>query len=172
MKDMGSDISGSSAVKMVRNNPLPFGLIAAGAGLLAYNSYSGKGRSNGPRIPTAGTRPEEPTSAARSLLGSAREKAGGRAESVGSAAGSAYESVAGAASVHIPASRTARATPIRCKRAGPPAYDKVGEYGSTAQEQYNHHIEENPWRSARGAGARRGHRVCHSLDALRGRADG
>lgn len=145
MKDMGSDISSSSAVKMVRNNPLPFVLIAAGAGLLAYNSYSSKGRSNGPRIPTAGTRPDEQNSGARSLLGSAREKAGGIAESVGSAAGSAYESVAGAASgTYAGIANSASNAYTGANELVHRAYDKVGEYGATAQEQYNHHIEENP----------------------------
>ena len=145
MKDMGSEISGSPAVTMVRNNPLPFVLIAAGAGLLAYNSYSGKRRSNGPRIPTAGTRPDEQTSAARSLLGSAREKAGGIAETVGSAAGSAYESVAGAASgTYAGIANSASNAYTGANELVHRAYDKVGEYGTTAQEQYNHHIEENP----------------------------
>jgi ElaB/YqjD/DUF883 family membrane-anchored ribosome-binding protein len=146
MKDMGSDISGSTAVKMVRNNPLPFVLIAAGAGLLAYNSYSsGKGRSNERRTPRQDAPGNEPTSGARSLLGSAREKAGGIAESVGSAAGSAYESVAGAASgTYAGIANSASNAYTGANELVHRAYDKVGEYGVTAQDQYNHHIEENP----------------------------
>jgi ElaB/YqjD/DUF883 family membrane-anchored ribosome-binding protein len=145
MKDIGSDISGSSAVKMVRNNPLPFVLIAAGAGLLAYNSYSGRGRSSERRTPRQDAPGSEPTSAARSLLGSAREKAGGIAESVGSAAGSAYESVAGAASgTYAGIANSASNAYTGANEMVHRAYDKVGEYGVTAQEQYSHHIEENP----------------------------
>jgi ElaB/YqjD/DUF883 family membrane-anchored ribosome-binding protein len=145
MKDMGSEISGSSAVKMVRNNPLPFVLIAAGAGLLAYNSYSGKGRSNERRAPRQDAPGNEQTSAARALLGSARDKASGMAESVGSAAGSAYESVAGAASgTYAGIANSASNAYTGANELVHRAYDKVGEYGTTAQEQYNHHIEENP----------------------------
>jgi ElaB/YqjD/DUF883 family membrane-anchored ribosome-binding protein len=145
MKDVGSDISGSSAVKMVRNNPLPFVLIAAGAGLLAYNSYSGKRGSNERRTPGQDAPGNEQTSAARSLLGSAREKAGGIAESVGSAAGSAYESVAGAASgTYAGIANSASNAYTGANELVHRAYDKVGEYGVTAQEQYSHHIEENP----------------------------
>lgn len=145
MKDIGSEISGSSAVKVVRNNPLPFVLIAAGAGLLAYNSFSNKSRSGGRRIPTAGTRPEEQTSGARALIGSAREKVSGIAEGVTGAAGSAYDSVAGvASSTYGGIANSASSAYTGAQDLAHRAYDKVGEYGATAQEQYQYHIEENP----------------------------
>lgn len=149
MKDMGSEISSSSAVKTVRNNPLPFILIAAGAGLLAYNSFGTKARSAAPRK----RRQEDLESGtggggdrrSRTLLGSAREKVSGLAEGVSGVAGSAYESVAGAASsTYGGIASTAGNAYTGATELAHRAYDKVGEYGSTAQEQYHHHLEENP----------------------------
>jgi hypothetical protein len=41
MKNLGNDISATSIGSTIKSNPLPFILIGAGAGLLAYNAYSG-----------------------------------------------------------------------------------------------------------------------------------
>lgn len=147
MKDMGSEISSSSAVRTVRNNPLPFILIAAGAGLLAYNSFGTKAKSAAPRRRrqedlepgTDGDR------RSRSLLGSAREKVSGIAEGVTGVAGNAYETVAGAASsAYGGIANSVGSAYTGASELAHRAYDKVGEYGSTAQEQYHHHLEENP----------------------------
>lgn len=146
MKDIGNEISGSAAVRTVRNNPLPFVLIAAGAGLLAYNSFSNKSRSGerrrGQEAIDHGTEQDQPS---RSLLGSAREKVSGIAEGVTGVAGSAYGTVADAASsTYGGIANSASSAYTGARELAHQAYDKVGEYGTTAQEQYNHHIEENP----------------------------
>src|SRR5215212_427947 len=45
MKNVGDGVSSSSIVRTAKNNPYPFILIGLGAGLLAYQSYSGSRRS-------------------------------------------------------------------------------------------------------------------------------
>lgn len=132
MKDIGNEISGSAAFKTVRNNPLPFILIAAGAGMLAYNSYVGNKRGSGYRQGRRLAGQSEESS--RSLLRSAGEKVSGAARGISDAAGNAYQSVSGAAS----------STYESANEFAHRAYDKVGEYGRTAHDRYDTHIEENP----------------------------
>ncbi|MET0753313.1 MAG: DUF3618 domain-containing protein, partial [Pyrinomonadaceae bacterium] len=47
MKNIGSELSKTGVVQTARDNPFPFLLIGLGVGLLAYNSFGGKRRSNG-----------------------------------------------------------------------------------------------------------------------------
>src|SRR5688572_21610204 len=48
MKNTGNGISHSQVLRTVKDNPLPFILIGAGAGLLAYQGFSGKRPRSGP----------------------------------------------------------------------------------------------------------------------------
>lgn len=145
MKDMGDGISGSAAVKTIRNNPLPFIMIAAGAGMLAYNSYKGK-NGGSPYAPNR-RRPAqtEAKGSSRSLLGSAGEKVSGAARGMSDAAGSAYETVSNAASsTYEGITNSAGNAYSSANELAHRAYDKVGEYGRMAHDKYDTHIEENP----------------------------
>lgn len=138
MKNLGDGITQTTVVKTVKDNPLPFILIGAGAGLLAYKAYTGKssgGRSyrseqgdrrfnderrSGMQTPTA--------------LSSAGDAVSGVKDKVTNAAGSVYESVTGAVGSAYSGAGDALGT----------AYGKVGELGSAAKDQYNTYIEDNP----------------------------
>lgn len=145
MKIKGSEISGTTVVKMVRENPLPFVLIAAGAGLLAYNGFAGKEGS--PKTRKAGEVNDDMETGLKrtSLLRSAKEKVSGVAESVGGAVESAYETVGGAAaSAYSGIANSAGNAYTGAGELAHSAYEKAGEYGTLAQEKYDYHIQENP----------------------------
>ncbi|CAN5318628.1 hypothetical protein BH20ACI2_BH20ACI2_18440 [soil metagenome] len=130
MKNIGNDISATSVAKTVTHNPVPFLLIGAGAGLLVYQAYSGKpnGRS---RSRSLSGRTERQLSdgidRSSSVIGNATESVSdtldGVRSTVTSAAGTAYNKVASAVDQ---------------------TYQKAEELGSTAREQYDHYLEENP----------------------------
>ncbi len=127
MKTLGHDISGTSIGTTIKNNPLPFVLIGAGVGMLAYNSYSSGGRSSN-RGRSLANRPdrqigEGSESSESSRLSGVTGAVSGVKDTVTSAAGNAYEKVTGAVDQ---------------------VYNKAGEYGTTAREQYDHYLEENP----------------------------
>lgn len=133
MKNFGNEITKTTVVKTARENPFPFLLIGLGVGLLAYNGFGGKRRSNGgngskinkylpSQIPGKAT------------LKSAQEKIGGVANTVSGAASTAYDSVSGAASTAYEGVGNFAGT----------AYEKVGEFGTQTREQYDYYIEENP----------------------------
>jgi hypothetical protein len=128
MKNLGNELSGTSIGTTIRNNPLPFILIGAGAGMLAYNAYSGDKRGGRSRSRSLANRPDrqigdgsEGTEAGR--LSSVTGAISGVKGTVSNAAGSAYETVTGAVDQ---------------------VYNKAGEYGTTARQQYDHYLEENP----------------------------
>ncbi len=130
MKNIGNELSATNIGKTVKNNPLPFILIGAGAGLLAYQAYNGKS-GNGYRSRGLADRTQRQlgegvgtaTSAVGSVTDTVGETLGGVKDSVASAAGTAYDKVTGAVDQ---------------------TYRKAGELGSTAREQYDHYLEENP----------------------------
>lgn len=127
MKNLGNEISAKSVGNTIRKNPLPFILIGAGAGLLAYNAYSGD-RSGRSRSRNFSDRPDRQIGDGRETTASGRLSAvtgavSGVKGSVSTVAGSAYEKVTGAVDQ---------------------VYNKAGEYGTTAKEQYDHYLEENP----------------------------
>ncbi len=127
MKNLGNEISTTSFGRTVKNNPIPFLLIGAGAGLLAYQSFSGngKGRSRSRQLSggSAGDFVNSRDNADSGSLGSVSGAITGVKDTVSTAAGTAYEKVTGAVDQ---------------------VYNKAGEYGSTAREQYDHYLEENP----------------------------
>jgi hypothetical protein len=144
MKNLGSELSKTGVVKTARDNPFPFLLIGLGVGLLAYNGFGGKRRSNGGN--GGGFNKYLPSQIpGKATLKSAQEKIGGVASSVGGAATSAYGSVSGAASTAIGGVSNAASTAYEgVGNFAGTAYEKVGEFGTQAREQYDYYIEENP----------------------------
>jgi ElaB/YqjD/DUF883 family membrane-anchored ribosome-binding protein len=156
-------LSKTNAGKVARDNPLPMVLIGLGIGLLAYQSaYGGKQRrsyryddydvEDGQTYRGRADR--------RSTLSSARGKIGdvagtayesvtgaasGAYDSVSNVAGSAYEGVTSAASgAYSGVSNVASSAYSGVTDAASGAYEKVGDIGSQAREQYDYYIEENP----------------------------
>jgi ElaB/YqjD/DUF883 family membrane-anchored ribosome-binding protein len=140
MKQARDGVKQTSMGKTIMANPLPFALIGAGSALLIYNRYSKKGRPD--RM--SKYRTQEYFAPAES----GHESAGfvsNTAEKFSDTAGSAYETVstkAGAAMETI--SRKANDTYAGAADMASRAYDKVGEFGSSAKESYDHYVEEKP----------------------------
>lgn len=150
MRNVGDGVTHSGAFKTVRSNPFPFALIGLGAGLLAYQAYSGRGHSrfgNGRdrrSMYDRGEGHDEPSrfDSAKRSIGSVANKtyegisdtASTAVESVKGAASTAYEGVAGAVSTAY-----SGANDLAQK-----AYDRAGEYGTIAYDKYDHYLEENP----------------------------
>ena len=131
MKQAGNGIMDTSAARTVKDNPLPFALIGIGSALLIYNTYStSNSRRRYSKYSKYGTK-EDLTPRERveeeSMLGDAADALTGKAEQ-------AYEKVTNAAS-----STLTRTSDIASR-----AYDRVGEYGTSAQETYDRYIEERP----------------------------
>jgi ElaB/YqjD/DUF883 family membrane-anchored ribosome-binding protein len=151
MKNVGDEVSQSGAFRAVKRNPLPLALIGLGAGLLAYQSYGGKGsrRGNGRtsdrnRLYSTGNPQANYTSTGSTKRGfgdsasraydGISSKAGAALEGVSSSAGAAYDSVTGAVTnAYSGAGELANRV-----------YDRAGEYGNMAYEKYDEYIEENP----------------------------
>ena len=156
MKTVGKELSKSEAGKVAKDNPVPLLLIGLGVGLLAYQGmYGGKTRRSSYRYDEYsgdseiyrgredydydeteffGGRTQSNRSTFRTAKGKIGDVAGSAYESVSGAASSAYEGVTDAAgnafgTVTDVAGRT---------------YERVGDLGSTAREQYDYYIEENP----------------------------
>jgi ElaB/YqjD/DUF883 family membrane-anchored ribosome-binding protein len=141
MKNMGDGISDSGFVRTARENPLPLVLIGLGAGLLAYNAYSGKGRArrrfqNNQRY--LGESAYTGDSAYRNnepgMLAGAQEKLGNVSDKVSNAANTAYEGMSNAVNTAYNS-----ASDIANR-----AYSKAGEFGSMASDTYDHYLQENP----------------------------
>ncbi len=134
MKTAGDEMSKNSMVKTVRENPLPFILIGAGAGLLAYNSYNKKEYGNGGTnrdYSTAGLRSGE---YGKSKYDSSEKHADGVESKVAGVASSAYDGIASAATSTVEGARDIAGR----------AYDKAGELGKATKTKYEHYIEEKP----------------------------
>lgn len=138
MKNLTSELSNTSIVKQAKENPLPFILIGAGAGLLAYQGFKGNGRSRRHEFSSATDSRASITDSAADKVGTLTDTAGRKlddvAGSVTDVAGSAYEKVAGAVD-HVYTG---------VGDAAGRAYEKVGELRSTAVDQYDHYMDENP----------------------------
>lgn len=134
MRNAGNELSKNTVVKAVRANPLPFILIGAGAGLIAYKSFSKKGYSNGGterRFTNGESRSGE---SGRSLYNSAERQIGGVKDKVAEAASTAYEGIASAAS----------STAEGARNIANSAYDKAGQLGTATKGKYEQYIEEKP----------------------------
>lgn len=144
MKNKGNEISGTSVVRMVKENPIPFVMIAAGAGILAYKGFAGKGTSARAQKVISGDS-DTGQGQSSSILRSAQGKVSELTKSVGGAVGTAYESVGNvAAGTYEGIANSAGNVYSGASKVANRAYDKAGEYGALAQEQYDHHIQENP----------------------------
>jgi len=166
MKNTGDGIANSGMMRTVRNNPFPLLLIGLGAGLLAYQSYSGNRRSSyrsrgrylgGGRgenwerrdEPNAGSLRSTGESRGEGYAGQAYDKvsnaASGAYDSVTNAAGTAYESVTDAASSALQGVKhTARNAYSGAGEFVTRAKDTAGDYGTRAYDTYDYYIEENP----------------------------
>jgi ElaB/YqjD/DUF883 family membrane-anchored ribosome-binding protein len=155
MKNTGNEISNSNVIQTVRSNPLPLLLIGLGAGLLAYQSYSGGGRKrsgNGRFLPTrvysegeearvSEFKVNAPSS--EGTLSKVTDKAGEVYNKAASTAGETLNRVTGAVGeAYSEAGELARR-----------AYDTAGEYGNKAYETYDRQIHENPLAVAAAAAA-------------------
>jgi len=135
MKNMGDGVSNSGFVRTARENPLPLILIGLGAGLLAYNSYSGKGRARR-RFPNSQRftgeldyRTNEP-----GMIAGTQGTLSNVSDKVTNVANSAYEGVTNAVNTaYSSASDTANRV-----------YSKAGEIGSMAGDTYDRYLQENP----------------------------
>jgi len=134
MKNFSDDISNSNLVQTARNNPLPFLLIGVGAGLLAYQGYTGK--LSGRRVvrrnfadPRERKLDLQPT-----MTDTAREKLSGVTETVSTTANNALNKVSGA----VDTAYTSAGEVVN------KAYDRAGEFGTAAQEMYDQYLDENP----------------------------
>jgi len=156
MKNMGDGIGDSRFVRTARNNPFPLILIGLGAGLLAYNSYSGGGRAKrrvsrlrpgvsydefadrgrAQRDLERGTsfEPGQSQHESTSVMSTISDKASDLGGKVSNAASGAYESASNAMDSAVTGARDFYGR----------ASTKAGEYGTAAYNTYDHYINENP----------------------------
>ena len=140
MKQARDGVTENSVGRTVMANPIPFALIGAGSAMLIYNGFRKRKTENGLsnyRI-TEYTAPIDSEHQSAGLLSSAAEK-------ISNKAGSAYETItdkAGSAldTINQKASDTyAGATDLASR-----TYGKVGEFGTSAKENYDRYVEEKP----------------------------
>jgi len=117
--------------KTVKENPLPFVLIGAGAGLLAYKAYTKPSYKESWRY-RSGSRPELRTESSASESNSGQIQA--LADKASETAGHAVDKVTGA--LH---EGYARAGDVMNQ-----AYGKAGEYKDVAVNQYQTYLNDNP----------------------------
>jgi len=141
------NVSNTTVVQTVRNNPFPFVLIGLGAGLLAYQGYTGKLNSYG------GTRQRRFTDyedgedrtgkrwtgttgegGGQQWTGTARDKLNNVGDTVTGAAGSALNKVSSA----VDTAYTGAGDMVN------KAYNKAGEVSTQAYQMYDRYIDENP----------------------------
>lgn len=133
MKNIGNEISRSSIVNTAAKNPFPFILIGLGAGLLAYQSYSGSGRKSSDRRRLASMGGESYREELESREG-VNSKVAALTGTVSDAAGTAYDKV----STAVGGAYTSAGDVVG------KAYGKVGDLTATATDKYDYYIEENP----------------------------
>jgi len=134
MKNIGSEISGSSIVKTAKNNPLPFVLIGAGAGLLAYQSYAGRTKKGHTRSLDVTGKQAAPTEAQNSVIDSAKETLSTATDKVSGVAGTALDKFTGAAGAVYSGTGDVVTQ----------AYGKLGDLGSSVRETYDTQIQDHP----------------------------
>jgi len=139
MKTISSEVSNSSIVRTAARNPFPFILIGLGAGLLAYQTYSGSGRrvQGRRRLASMGGEDYQRELEARNepgTLDALGNKVSDLTGTVSDAAGSAYDRVSTAVG-----GAYSSAGDVVGK-----AYGKVGDLTAVASDKYDYYIEENP----------------------------
>ena len=133
MKNLSNDLSNSTVIRTAKNNPLPFILIGVGAGILAYQGYTGKLSYGRERRRYLREPREQDISSQSSMTAATGETLSGVKETVSTTASNALNKVSGAWTRHIIAGEVVNK-----------AYDKAGEFGTAAQDMYGRYIEENP----------------------------
>lgn len=153
MKQARDGMMQTSAGRTVMNNPLPFALIGAGAALLVYNNW-GKSGMRQRRMADYRTKPyltsegrasggQEIGETISGAAGSITEKASHAVETLSHTASGAIESVTNAAGNTL---ESAKGVANR-------AYERAAELGTTAQEKYEHYVDERPLAVAAAAAA-------------------
>jgi ElaB/YqjD/DUF883 family membrane-anchored ribosome-binding protein len=140
MKNIGDEITNSSIIRTAKDNPLPFVLIGLGAGLLAYQSYSGKpgrrrrqlasGRETFGRIGDGSYKGQRESGSEEALA----EKVNGVTAVVSNVAGTAYEKVTSAVDSAL----------TGVSDVANQAYTKAGDVRVAARGKYDYYLEENP----------------------------
>ncbi len=165
MKNVGSQVTESKMGRTAMDNPFPLLLIGLGAGLLAYNSFSGSSRErrysserrrnlkahyadSADRVREMGQE--------RSTMAAARDTASEMADSVSTAVGSAYDGVSSkvgnvyhaAGDITQRAYNTAGEMTNRAYNAASEmthtAKEKIGEVGTYTHQKYDQYMEQNP----------------------------
>lgn len=139
MKETGNGIMDTSAARTVRENPLPFALIGLGSALLIYKGFTRSDSRS--RYSKYRTREYWRRQESREMEGS--QRLAGTAEKVAEKADQAYEKVTNAATTTL----------SRTSDAASKVYERVGEFGSTAQETYDRYLDERPLAVAAAAAA-------------------
>jgi ElaB/YqjD/DUF883 family membrane-anchored ribosome-binding protein len=137
MKQARDGVTTTSVGRTIASNPLPFALIGAGAAMLIYNA---RGKTNRKRLSQYRTK--------EYMTGGQGERAGligGAADSISNTAGNAYESISEkAGSAMETLSNAANKTFSGATDVATRTYDRVGEFGSAAKENYDYYVEEKP----------------------------
>jgi len=141
---MMKNVKNTTVVRTVKENPFPFILIGLGAGLLAYQSYSGKSSGMNFRRryisndlegnDTSLASAARDTTGRSSMTDTAREKLTGVTDTVSTAANTALNKVSGVVDTAYTG-----AGDVMNK-----AYSRAGEFGTQAYDMYDHYLEENP----------------------------
>jgi ElaB/YqjD/DUF883 family membrane-anchored ribosome-binding protein len=149
MKDTGNELSNTNVVRTVRNNPIPIALIGIGAGLLAYQAYSGKGRNrsgrgNGKYL-TGGRYNSKIDEQPVKVDDTSPSAESGYAGAIAKKASKAYESVANTASNTVSGvNEKLNEAYSSANDLAHRAYDTAGQYGTKLHDTYDHYIEEKP----------------------------
>lgn len=161
MKSAGDGISNTGVVRTVRNNPFPLLLIGVGAGLLAYQSFSGgrsrrsmgSGRYLSDRYDAEYGHSESmdlgESGTSRSYASKAYDRVSDTAnsayQSVSDTASSAYQSVSGAVgNAYDGVSGKIGDVYSSASDAASRALDSAGHYKDKAYDTYDYYIDENP----------------------------
>ena len=150
MKSAGDGISNSGVVRTVKRNPFPLLLIGVGAGLLAYQSYSGghSRRSRGSSRFLSGRYDAEYGRSEGMNLGESGigESYTGKAyDRISDTASGAYQSVTGAVSnAYEGVSGKVGDAYSTAGDAASKALETAGQYKDKAYETYDYYIDENP----------------------------
>jgi hypothetical protein len=135
MKEIGDGMSKNVVLKKIKQDPLPFILIGAGAGLLAYRIYA-QGSEPNPKYRYVNGRSgdSEGLTKRASLAERSGEKVTDTAGKLTDTAGAAYEKVSGVVSSAY----------TGAGEAAGKAFDTIGGLGTAASDKYQTQIQENP----------------------------
>jgi ElaB/YqjD/DUF883 family membrane-anchored ribosome-binding protein len=131
---MMKNLPNTNIVRTVKRNPLPFVLIGAGAGLLAYQAYAGNKGGNNDRRRALASAARDTLEDQGSMTDTARETLHGVTDRVSNVAGSALNRVSGVVDT----------TYNQAGEMLSKAKNRAGEVGSQAYDMYDHYLEENP----------------------------